>query len=84
MRESIVIARQFKRFRKQFHFTQKELAELLGKSWNFVLDVEKQNVKRIHPKTYRLFLALKERYESERRNKNVIRRSNPASGSVWS
>ena len=68
MRENIVLARQFKKFRQRFHFTQAELGNLLSKSKDFVQDVEKVRYGRIHPKTLRLFLALKERHESERRN----------------
>jgi transcriptional regulator with XRE-family HTH domain len=90
MKDNIKLARQFRRFRKTFHFTQTELADLLGKSLDFVSDVENCKYQRINPKTHRLFLLLKERHETERRNKNATRnrklvhlpQSNRVSGSA--
>lgn len=69
MRDPIILARQFRKFRRRFHFTQGELAKLLGNCREWVWDVEHARYKSIHPKTLRLFIALKERHESERRNK---------------
>src|SRR5580765_1885428 len=82
MRASIILARQFKRFRKKFHFSQTELADLLGRSRDFVSDVENVKYERIRPSTHRLFLMLKDRHETERRNQRGLRRRNP-SGESW-
>jgi len=83
MRDMIILARQFKKFRKRFHFTQTELGRLLGCSRDFVSDVETMKYGSIYPPTHRMFLALKARHEAERKNKNGFRRSNP-SGEEWS
>lgn len=65
------LANQFRKFRKRFHFTQTELGKLLGKSRDFVCDVENGWYRSIHPATLRLFYALKQRHEDEWRNKNA-------------
>lgn len=66
-----VVAKEWFEFRRDFKFSQKKLAETIGKSRRTVQMVESGTISP-HPETLKRFDALKQKHVNESKNKIFV------------